>query len=156
MPSWTNLPLWLHCDLKPSQAQPLAPTHFFSFHLTTPLSIPLRHSIFWFALEIWLWFWVFSRAIKAGLMGGGVERSTHLKLAQNMILSVSPLNKPFLVKLDLTDFFIGLKFPSTFGDHFTYPSLPWNNFIPQSWRNASCCQFDAISLELGLGQTKQG
>lgn len=65
-------------------------------------------------------------------MEGGVDGSIHLEVCQVMILSVSPLNKPFIVKLDLSAFFIGLKVFSTFRHCFAYPSLSWNNFIPQN------------------------
>lgn len=51
-----------------------------------------------------------SKATKEGLTGGGV--------IQDMLLSLSPRNKPFLLKLDLSAFSFGLQAPWAFGGYF--------------------------------------
>lgn len=48
----------------------------------------------------------------------GSQRSTQLIAAQDLPLSLSPFNKPFVVKLDLSAFVSGLRAPLAFGRCF--------------------------------------
>lgn len=80
----------------------------------------------------------------------GLQRFTHLEVDQDMLPSVSSLNKPFLVKLDFSSFCIGLTFLLLL--ETVLHILPFHGTPSyHNWRNNSCCHHYAINLELGLG-----
>ena len=67
-----------------------------------------------------------SRAIKTCLKGGGIVEIYSSVVTQVRLLSMNPLNKAFLTKLDLLAFLFGLMAPSAFAGHFAYTFLSWN------------------------------
>lgn len=70
---------------------------------------------------------------------GGLRRSPHLVATQDTLLSISPLNKLFLVKLDLA-FFFCFTASLTFLGHFAYTFLSWIpclNLVDSTSKNRS-------------------
>lgn len=65
--------------------------------------------------------------IKAGLTRGTVVTITHPVATLDMLLCVSPFNKPFLAKLDLTAFSLCLMAPSASGGQFADTCLSQNS-----------------------------
>lgn len=112
------------------------PHYLFLFNYT--LKYTLGAQYLWSILEIWLWFSnISSQAVsqlqKQALQEVGLWRSINLVATQDMLLSISPFNKLFLVKLDLRAFFFSLMAPSGFGDHFACTFLSQNSRHSKMW-----------------------
>lgn len=80
----------------------------------------------------------------------GLGRSNGLEGAQDMLLSLSSLNKPFLIKLNLSFFFSGLRAPLAFGGRFVYTSLSQSRQTPIGALVKAPACFSRIILEKGI------